>query len=44
VSLCSDDEVWEVPELARSGGSGRKLQEPVGRFDTSVKISEISRC
>jgi hypothetical protein len=42
--LCSEEEVWEVPELARSGGRGRKLQEPEGRFETSVKISEISRC
>lgn len=33
-----------MPELARRGGSGRKLQDPAGRLETSVKISEINRC
>lgn len=29
---------------ARSGGSGRKLQEVEGRWETRVKISEMRRC
>jgi hypothetical protein len=29
---------------ARRGGRGRKLQEPGGRLDTRVKISEMRRC
>lgn len=33
-----------MPEAARRGGSGRKLHDPRGRFDTRVKISDISRC
>lgn len=33
-----------MPEAASNGGRGRKLQDPVGRFDTRVKISEIKRC
>lgn len=34
----------EVEEDARRGGRGRKLQEPEGRCETSVKISEMRRC
>jgi hypothetical protein len=33
-------EVWGV----RSGGRGRKLQDPGGRLLTRVKISEMRRC
>jgi hypothetical protein len=36
--------VWEVAGGARRDGRGRKLQEPVGRWDTSWKISEMRRC
>ena len=36
--------VWEVDDDARSGGRGRKLQDPDGRWETSVKISVIRRC
>jgi len=36
--------VWEVEEEARRGGRGRKLQDPDGRWDTSVKISVMRRC
>lgn len=36
--------VVEVEEDARSGGSGKKLQEPDGRWDTRLKISVINRC
>lgn len=34
----------EVLDDARSGGSGRKLQDPAGRWETSVNISVISLC
>jgi hypothetical protein len=37
-------EVVLVEEAARRGGSGRKLQEPGGRLETRVKISDMSRC
>lgn len=33
-----------MPEAASRGGSGRKLHELEGRFDTRVKISEMRRC
>ena len=39
-----EEEVDEVEELARRGGRGRKLQEPVGRWETRVKISVMRRC
>lgn len=39
-----EEEVEEVDEEARSGGRGRKLQDPAGRCETRVKISVISRC
>lgn len=44
MSLCSLEEVEEVEELARSGGRGRKLQDPAGRWETREKISEMRRC
>lgn len=43
-SLCGEESDLEVEEEARRGGRGRKLHEPEGRFETSVKISDISRC
>ena len=43
-SLCGSLAVCEVLVDARRGGRGRKLQEPAGRWETSVKISEIRRC
>jgi hypothetical protein len=36
--------VAEVEDAARRGGRGRKLQEPAGRLETRVKISEMRRC
>jgi hypothetical protein len=48
--LCSDEvvgvvfEVEEVEARERRGGRGRKLQEPEGRWETRVKISEMRRC
>ena len=47
--MCSEvgeevDEVEEVEARERRGGRGRKLQEPVGRWETRVKISEKRRC
>ena len=47
--MCSEvgeevDEVEEVEARERRGGRGRKLQEPVGRWETRVKISEMRRC
>ena len=39
-----EEEVDEVEELARRGGRGRKLQDPEGRWETSVKISVMRRC
>jgi hypothetical protein len=33
-----------VDWLLRRGGRGRKLQEPEARWETRVKISEMSRC
>lgn len=33
-----------MPEAARRGGSGRKLQEPEGLLETRVKISDMRRC
>jgi hypothetical protein len=44
MSLCGSLVVWEVDEEARRGGRGRKLQEPAGRWETRVKISEMRRC
>lgn len=44
ISLWGDESVLDVEEEARRGGSGRKLHEPAGRLETSVKISEMSRC
>lgn len=41
---CWSPDECEVPEAARRGGSGRKLQEPAGRFETRVKISDMRRC
>jgi hypothetical protein len=43
-SFWSCVEVVLVDEAARRGGSGRKLQEPGGRLETRVKISEMRRC
>ncbi len=34
----------DVLEEARSGGRGRKLRLPEGRWETRVKISEMRRC
>lgn len=42
--MCCSAEEWEVPEAARRGGRGRKLQDPEGRFETRVKISDMRRC
>jgi hypothetical protein len=36
--------VEEVEARERSGGRGRKLQEPAGRWETRVKISVMRRC
>jgi len=44
VSFEVDVFVLEEGGGARRGGRGRKLQEPGGRFDTRVKISEMRRC
>jgi hypothetical protein len=43
-SLCGWDGVEDVPEEASRGGRGRKLQEPEGRWETRVKISDMRRC
>ena len=42
--MCGSDDEVEVLEAASRGGRGRKLQEPLGRLATRVKISEMSRC
>lgn len=42
--MCSLLGTVEVEELARRGGRGRKLQDPAGRWDTRVNISDIRRC
>lgn len=36
--------VCDVEDEARSGGKGRKLQDPDDRWETKVKISVIRRC
>lgn len=33
-----------MPDAARTGGRGRKLHAPSGRFDTRANISLIRRC
>lgn len=35
---------WGVDWEERSGGRGRKLQDPGARLETRVKISEMSLC
>jgi len=36
--------VVDVEEEASSGGRGRKLHDPEGRWETRLKISVMRRC